>query len=109
MGTEDVAERELLQGVIKLAAAYVHRARGNPAGLAKNLRGALGRIEAGRPAGAQLGIDAEALATDVAARLAAAQDRPERGPAAGAPTIRRTGDVATESRPASEGAEAGER
>lgn len=91
MGTEDVPERELLQGVIKLAAAYVHRARGNPAGLAKNLRGALARIEAGRPAGAQLGIDADALATDVAFRLAAVENESGEVPLSGPPVIRRTG------------------
>ena len=32
MGTDDPAERALLQGLIKLAAAYVHDVRGNPAG-----------------------------------------------------------------------------
>jgi predicted metal-dependent hydrolase len=69
MGAEDVAERELLQGVIKLSAAYVHHVRGNPAGVAKNLRGALARIGAGAAAGAALGIDAAALASAIRARL----------------------------------------
>jgi hypothetical protein len=69
MGAKDVAERELLQGVIKLSAAYVHDVRGNPAGLAKNLRGALARIEAGAAAGVALGIDAAALASAIRARL----------------------------------------
>jgi predicted metal-dependent hydrolase len=69
MGAEDVAERELLQGVIKLSAAYVHQVRGNPAGLAKNLLGALARIEAGRAAGSALGIDAAALASAIRARV----------------------------------------
>ena len=97
MGTADIATRELLQGVIKLAAAYVHQARGNPAGLAKNLRGALARIEAGVDAGPALGIDAAALRRDVANRLAVAErhrtaaqpgavDEPRRA----APRIRRT-------------------
>ena len=94
MGTANLPERDLLQGVIRLAAAYVHRARGNPAGLAKNLRGALARIEAGRPAGAQLGIDAEALATDVASRLAAAEDDLEGVAQTGPPAITRTGEPA---------------
>src|SRR4029077_16667979 len=46
MGTADVLERELYQGLIKLAAAYVHRARSNPAGMAKNLAGARRRLAA---------------------------------------------------------------
>jgi predicted metal-dependent hydrolase len=61
MGTKDLAERELLQGLIKLAAAFVHGARSNPAGVAKNLRGARDRLAAGREAGAELGIDVDAL------------------------------------------------
>jgi predicted metal-dependent hydrolase len=61
MGTKDLAERELLQGLIKLAAAFVHGARSNPAGVAKNLRGARERIVAGRPAAAMVGVDADAL------------------------------------------------
>jgi predicted metal-dependent hydrolase len=69
MGAEDIAERELLQGLIKLAAAYVHATRGNPAGVEKNLRGALARIEAGRAAGPRLRVDADALARVVRARL----------------------------------------
>ena len=40
MGTDDSAERALLQGLIKVAAAYVHDARGNPPGIARNLVGA---------------------------------------------------------------------
>jgi uncharacterized protein len=70
MGAHDLAERELLQGLIKLAAAYVHARRGNPAGVAKNLRGALARIEAGSAAGGALRIDVVALVADVRARLA---------------------------------------
>ncbi len=61
MGTNDLAERELLQGLIKLAAAFVHGARSNPAGVAKNLRGARARLDAGRAAGARLGIDVTVL------------------------------------------------
>lgn len=71
MGTKDLAERELLQGLIKLAAAFVHGARSNPAGVAKNLRGARARLVAGRDAGAKLGVDAEALIERVDAWLAA--------------------------------------
>ncbi len=40
MGTPDPAERALLQGLIKVAAAYVHEVRGNPAGIVRNLEGA---------------------------------------------------------------------
>lgn len=61
MGTRDLAERELLQGLIKLAAAFVHGARSNPAGVAKNLRGARDRLAEGRAAGAALGIDVDEL------------------------------------------------
>ena len=37
MGTDDLEERALHQGLIKLAAGYVHAVRHNPAGIAKNL------------------------------------------------------------------------
>jgi hypothetical protein len=40
MGTDVVAERSLLQGMIKVAAAYVHAGRGNPPGIVRNLVGA---------------------------------------------------------------------
>jgi predicted metal-dependent hydrolase len=71
MGTRDVAERELLQGLIKLAAAFVHGARSNPAGVAKNLRGARERLLAGHAAGPALGVDTAALAEAVDRWLAA--------------------------------------
>jgi hypothetical protein len=71
MGTRDLPERELIQGLIKLAAAYVHAARGNPAGVVKNLRGALAKIEAGVDAGPALAIDVAALAAAIDARLLA--------------------------------------
>ena len=45
MGTSDLAERALYQGLIKLAAGYVHAVRGNPIGFARNLRGARGHLE----------------------------------------------------------------
>ena len=44
MGTDVPADRALLQGLIKLAAAYVHGVRGNPAGIARNLEGARNRL-----------------------------------------------------------------
>jgi hypothetical protein len=52
MGTDDPVERELHQGLIKLAAGYVHAVRGNPEGMLKNLRGARERLEAVAVAGA---------------------------------------------------------
>lgn len=71
MGTRDVAERELLQGVIKLAAAFVHGARSNPTGVAKNLRGARDRLVAGAAAAGTVGVDVEALVKAIDGRLAA--------------------------------------
>jgi uncharacterized protein len=44
MGTDDPAERELIQGLIKLAAADVHGVRGNPRGVTRNLEGARDRL-----------------------------------------------------------------
>ena len=44
MGTDVPADRALLQGLIKVAAAYVHDVRGNPAGIARNLEGARARL-----------------------------------------------------------------
>jgi len=79
MGSDDLAERELIQGVIKLAAAFVHGARSNPAGIEKNLRGARERIANGLAAGPTLGIDAAALLEAIDAWL--------REPAEGGPAI----------------------
>lgn len=44
MGTDDPAERDLIQGLIKVAAADVHGVRGNPRGVARNLEGAQDRV-----------------------------------------------------------------
>jgi predicted metal-dependent hydrolase len=44
MGTDVPADRALLQGLIKLAAAYVHAVRGNPVGIVRNLNGARARL-----------------------------------------------------------------
>ena len=76
MGTKDLAERELLQGLIKLAAAFVHGARSNPAGVAKNLRGARERLVAGREARAALEIDVDGLVAAVDAFLNEPDDVP---------------------------------
>jgi predicted metal-dependent hydrolase len=70
MGARDLAERELIQGVIKLAAAFVHGARSNPAGIEKNLRGARARLANAGAAGEQLGIDVAALLAAIDRRLA---------------------------------------
>jgi predicted metal-dependent hydrolase len=68
MGASDPAERDLYQGLIKLAAAFVHAVRGNPAGVGKNLAGAREHLadanEAGRAEG--LAIDQLIDAVDAA-------------------------------------------
>ena len=70
MGTADLPERALLQGLIKLAAAYVHAVRGNAAGIRKNLEGARARLVEAGPAGAVAGLDAMALVRAIDDRLA---------------------------------------
>ena len=70
MGASDLPERELIQGVIKLAAAFVHDARGNPAGIEKNLRGARARLSGASAAGWQLRVDVAALIEAIDRRLA---------------------------------------
>ncbi len=90
MGASDPRERALHSGLIKLAAAGVHGARGNPGGLAKNLAGARLRLAAlvdAEPGSATAGlalaelpaageIDLPALVSAVDARLAAEARRP---------------------------------
>ena len=70
MGSDDPAERALLSGVIKVAAAYVHAARGNPLGVRTNLRGARERLATAAAAGPAGWIDAAALLAAVDDRLA---------------------------------------
>ena len=72
MGTADLPERELYQGLIKLAAAFVHGVRGNPAGIAKNLAGARERLQGavGSTAEAASGLDVTALIAAIDERLA---------------------------------------
>lgn len=75
MGTPDLAERSLIQALIKIAAADVHAVRGNPAGVRRNLEGALDRLRSGssgRITGVDLDIDA--LLASVEARLAGSSD-----------------------------------
>jgi len=69
MGTDDLAERALHQGLIKVAAAYVHQGRGNPAGVAKNLAGARRHLALAGLAATSWGVDLGALLADVDARL----------------------------------------
>jgi predicted metal-dependent hydrolase len=77
MGTLELPDRELIQGLIKLAAAFVHAARGNPAGVAKNLRGARERLANAGDAGERMGVDVTALLKAVDDRLAAPIDPAE--------------------------------
>ncbi len=76
MGTSDLAERALYQGLIKLAAAYVHVVRGNPIGLMRNLSGARAYLETSEREGPGFaiaaGIDLPALLLAVDERLASA-------------------------------------
>jgi predicted metal-dependent hydrolase len=90
MGTDDLAERDLLQGLIKLAAAYVHGVRGNPRGIATNLSGARERLGAARRDGRHTaGLDLSALCADIDLRLAQLAAHPDRQPD-GPPVLRRT-------------------
>ncbi|HET7028291.1 MAG TPA: DUF309 domain-containing protein [Candidatus Limnocylindrales bacterium] len=74
MGTADIADRDLLQGLIKLAAGYVHAVRGNVTGLEKNLAGAQERLE--RADGATVpGVDRRALVARIEAHLEALRGR----------------------------------
>jgi hypothetical protein len=73
MGSSDVAERAVLQGLIKLAAAYVHAVRGNPRGVERNLDGARQRLlepGAAEAAAGIDGLDVAGLVEDIDLRLA---------------------------------------
>jgi hypothetical protein len=77
MGTDDLAERALLQGLIKVAAAEVHGRRGNAAGVARNLEGALERLRyavaEGRRTAPGAAIDVDALIDLAETRVAGAR------------------------------------
>ncbi len=75
MGTPDLQERNLIQGLIKVAAADVHAVRGNPAGIRRNLEGARDRLRSGA-SGAITGIDLEVepLLAAIDARLSGAAE-----------------------------------
>ena len=91
MGSAVPAERDLDQGLIKLAAAYVHAGRGNALGMRKNLEGARKRLAAvvrvhggsGIAAQRDAGVDAVTLLSSVEETLAglAANDRTEKAAA----------------------------
>ena len=70
MGTDDIGERELYQGLIKVAAAFVHDVRGNPPGIARNLEGARSLLAGARDAGVDGGLDLDDLIASVDDRLA---------------------------------------
>jgi DUF309 family protein family protein len=72
MGTADPAERSLIQGLIKIAAADVHAVRGNPPGVRRNLEGARDRLRSGMD-GTITGVevDVATLLGDIDARLEA--------------------------------------
>lgn len=69
MGTDDPGERDLHQGLIKLAAAFVHATRRNRLGIEKNLRGARELLRGGIEAGAREGIDVPRILTAIEDRL----------------------------------------
>lgn len=79
MGSADQSERDLDQGLIKLAAAYVHAERGNALGMRKNLLGARRRLaavvgapdDAGARAQRAAGVDATRLLDRVETALVA--------------------------------------
>lgn len=75
MGTSVQSERALYQGLIKVAAGYVHAVRGNPIGFARNLRGARGYLETSLQLdpeiAAEAGIDIPNLLAGIEARLTA--------------------------------------
>lgn len=73
MGTDNLAERALHQGLIKVAAAYVHAGRGNPAGVHKNLAGARRHLALAVETGPAWGVDVVRLLDAVDARLANAR------------------------------------
>ena len=94
MGTDDLADRALLQGLIKVAAAYVHAVRGNPAGILRNLEGARTRLlEADEDRGtdwpSNRWLDLPGLIADIDLRLADLTVHPS-GPTLGPPELPRS-------------------
>jgi predicted metal-dependent hydrolase len=71
MGTADLAERALIQGLIKVAAADVHAVRGNPKGVRRNLEGARDRLQSGLTGSITgVALDVGGLLRSIDARLA---------------------------------------
>ena len=96
MGTPDLAERALLQGLIKVAAAYVHDVRGNPTGIGRNLRGARALLVEARTTGPAVnvaGVDIGGLIDEIDLRLGDLAAHPE-GPTLGPPGFTRSPDRA---------------
>jgi predicted metal-dependent hydrolase len=89
MGTDDLPERELYQGLIKLAAAFVHGVRGNPQGIARNLEGARERLAAAAEAGRTEGLDLDDLLAAIDDRLARLASDPDAS-SIEPPNLRRT-------------------
>jgi predicted metal-dependent hydrolase len=89
MGTDNLPERELYQGLIKLAAAFVHGVRGNPRGIARNLEGARERLMAAEAAGRTEGIDLVDVLAAIDDRLARLARDPDASPIE-PPSLRRT-------------------
>lgn len=82
MGSDDPLERSFTQGLIKLAAADVHRVRGNAKGLVRNLEGAADRLRSAATAGyvPLIALDGACIASDVERRLTAARLGRDPGP-----------------------------
>ena len=89
MGTDDIPERELYQGLIKLAAAFVHGVRGNPRGIVRNLEGARPRLAAADEAGTTGGLDLADLLGAIDTLLARLAEDPDTSPI-DPPRLRRT-------------------
>jgi hypothetical protein len=94
MGTDVPADRALLQGLIKLAAAYVHDVRGNPAGIVRNLAGARARLAEAEEDREAAGLppawlDVPGLIGAIDARLADLVIHPD-GPTLGPPELPRS-------------------
>lgn len=94
MGSDVRADRALLQGLIKVAAAYVHAVRGNPPGIVRNLQGARIRLaeadEEYRSAGpVEPWLDLPALIAAIDLRLADLTIHPG-GPTLGPPELPRS-------------------
>ncbi len=94
MGTDVPADRALLQGLIKLAAAYVHSVRGNPAGIVRNLEGARARLLEADEDRAAAGLpepwlDVPGLIAAIDLRLADLATHPA-GPNLGPPSLPRS-------------------